>query len=60
MTNPYQLLGGAAGVRALCEAFYAIMDTQPEAADIRRMHGRVLEPIRNRSAIEPEAAQAGA
>ena len=48
MTNPYQLLGGAAGVRALCEAFYAIMDTQPEAADIRRMHGSDLGPIKEK------------
>lgn len=48
MTNPYQLLGGAAGVRALCEAFYAIMDAQPEAADIRRMHGSDLGPIKEK------------
>lgn len=48
MTNPYQLLGGKAGVRALCEAFYAIMDTQPEAADIRRMHGSDLGPIKEK------------
>lgn len=47
-TNPYQLLGGAAGVRALCEAFYAIMDAQPEAADIRRMHGSDLGPIKEK------------
>lgn len=48
MTNPYQLLGGEAGVRALCEAFYAIMDTLPEAADIRRMHGSDLGPIQEK------------
>lgn len=45
MTNPYQLLGGDAGVRALCEAFYDVMNTLPEAAGIRRMHGDDLGPI---------------
>jgi truncated hemoglobin YjbI len=35
-------------VRALCEAFYAIMDAQPEAADIRRMHGSDLDPIKEK------------
>lgn len=45
MTNPYQLLGGEAGVRALCAAFYAVMDTLPEAQPIRRMHGDDLGAI---------------
>ncbi len=39
-TNPsaYELLGGEAGVRALVDHFYRIMDTTPEVAHIRRMH----------------------
>ena len=45
MSNPYQLLGGEAGVRALCEAFYDIMNSDPDIADIRRMHGGDLGPI---------------
>jgi hemoglobin len=45
MVSPYELLGGEAGVRALCEAFYDIMNTLPEAQPIRRMHGDDLEPI---------------
>lgn len=48
MPNPYQLLGGAEGVRALCDAFYDIMDTAPEVADIRRMHGGDLSPVREK------------
>lgn len=45
MKTPYELLGGDAGARALCEAFYEVMDTLPEAAPIRRMHGSDLGPI---------------
>jgi hemoglobin len=48
MSNPYELLGGETGVRELCTRFYAIMDTLPEAAGIRAMHGESLEPIREK------------
>jgi hemoglobin len=48
MSNPYQLLGGEDGVRALCTHFYAIMDTLPEASGIRAMHGESLEPVREK------------
>lgn len=48
MTTPYQLLGGEDGVRRLCDAFYDCMDSLPEAADIRRMHGEDLSGIRQR------------
>lgn len=36
--TPYELLGGADGVRTLVERFYQIMDTLPEAARIRALH----------------------
>lgn len=36
--TPYDLLGGEAGVRALVDRFYALMDTLPEAATIRALH----------------------
>lgn len=37
--NPhYRLLGGEAGVRALVDRFYKLMDELPEAAAIRAMH----------------------
>ena len=48
MSNPYQLLGGEAGVRALCARFYTIMDTMSEARGIRAMHGESLDPIREK------------
>lgn len=40
-TTPYEILGDA-GIRRLAEAFYTIMDTLPEAADIRAMHAADL------------------
>jgi hemoglobin len=36
--TPYDLLGGEAGVRALVDRFYDLMDTLPEAAEIRALH----------------------
>jgi hemoglobin len=34
----YTRLGGEPAVRALVERFYALMDTLPEAQDLRRLH----------------------
>lgn len=45
MATPYELLGKEEGVKALSKAFYQAMDTLPEAADIRRMHGKSLDDI---------------
>lgn len=45
--TPYQALGEE-GIRAICNAFYDIMDDLPEAADIRRMHARDLEPMKEK------------
>jgi hemoglobin len=43
MTNPhYERLGGEAAVRRLVDRFYVLMDTLPEASDIRRMHPQDL------------------
>lgn len=36
--TPFELLGGAQGVRRLVERFYQLMDTLPEAARIRALH----------------------
>lgn len=36
--TPYELLGGAAGLRALVERFYGYMDTMQEARAIRALH----------------------
>ena len=37
-TTLYDALGGAVGLRALVDRFYALMDTLPEARTIRAMH----------------------
>jgi hemoglobin len=46
--TPYDLLGGEAGVRALVDRFYDIMDSAPYASGIRAMHGPDLGPMRER------------
>lgn len=46
--TPYQLLGGAEGVRRLCNAFYDNMERLPEAETIRRMHGADTGPVREK------------
>jgi hemoglobin len=45
--TPYQALGEER-IRAICNAFYDIMDTLPEAADIRRMHAQDLAPMKEK------------
>jgi hemoglobin len=36
--TPYQLLGGETGIRTLVNRFYELMDTLPEAWEIRKLH----------------------
>lgn len=45
---PYTLLGGEKGLRQLCNTFYDIMDTLPEASTIRKMHTNNLEDIKQK------------
>lgn len=45
---PYELIGGAEGLRRIVDRFYDIMDTDPAAAGIRAMHGADLGPIREK------------
>lgn len=45
---PYDLIGGAAGLRCIVDRFYQIMDSEPAAADIRAMHAEDLEPVRDK------------
>lgn len=40
--TPYQMLGGEAAVLSLVDRFYFFMDTLPEAAGIRQIHGQSL------------------
>lgn len=47
--NPhYQHIGGEAGIRALVERFYAIMDSDPAVAEIRALHARDLKGSREK------------
>ncbi len=46
--TPYELLGGAAGVRALVDRFYDLMDSLPEAWEIRRLHAEDLSGARDK------------
>lgn len=46
--TPYTMLGGEAGVRRIVERFYEIMDTDPEARDIRAMHPADLGDVREK------------
>ena len=43
--TPYAMVGGEAGVRRLVDRFYAVMDSNPDAATIRAMHGADLAPV---------------
>ena len=42
----YQQLGGEAGVRAIAERFYDIMETDPLAADLLALHPQPMQRIR--------------
>lgn len=45
--NPhFAQLGGVAVIEQLVERFYALMDSLPEAAGIRAMHGPNLAPVK--------------
>jgi hemoglobin len=46
--TPYALLGGDAGVRALVERFYDLMDVDPAYARVRATHGAGLDGAREK------------
>ena len=46
----FRAAGGVAGITQLVDAFYAQMDTLPEARDIRRMHPADLSESRDKLA----------
>jgi hemoglobin len=48
VTTPYELLGGAAPLRRLVDRFYDVMDSAPEARELRAMHGADLGPMRDK------------
>jgi hemoglobin len=47
-TTPFQLLRGEAGVRALVDRFYDLMDLEPEFAGLRALHPTTLEGSRDK------------
>lgn len=47
-TTPFELLGGDAGIRRLVERFYDLMDSSPEAADVRALHAQSLKSARQK------------
>jgi len=46
--TPFELIGGAPGVRRLVDRFYDLMDTEPAAAGIRAFHPPSLEASRDK------------
>jgi hemoglobin len=44
----YELIGGETGLRALVDRFYDLMDTSPEASQIRAFHGKSLKQSREK------------
>jgi len=46
--SPFDLLGGGAGVRALVDRFYDLMDLDPGYAGIRRLHPATLDGSRDK------------
>ena len=44
----YQLLGGETGLRALVNRFYDVMDSSPEASQIRALHAKSLKRSRQK------------
>ena len=46
--TPYDLLGGEEGVRRLVDRFYYLMDSEPEAVNVRALHAKSLRSSREK------------
>jgi hemoglobin len=46
--NLYELVGGETGLRALVERFYDVIDSAPEAKQIRALHPKSLKQAREK------------
>lgn len=46
--SPYDMVGGEVMVRRIVDRFYDVMDIDPAAASLRKMHGKDLGPMRDR------------
>ena len=47
-TSLYELIGGESGLRALVDRFYDLMDSSPEATQIRAIHPKSLHQSREK------------
>jgi hemoglobin len=48
VSTHFDQLGGAEGIRVLVDRFYDLMDTAPEAANIRTLHAHSLKVSREK------------
>ena len=48
LNSIYDLIGGETGLRTLVDRFYDLMDTSPEAKDIRALHAKSLRQSREK------------
>ncbi|WP_345306192.1 group II truncated hemoglobin [Candidatus Villigracilis saccharophilus] len=48
LNSLYDLIGGETGLRTLVDRFYDLMDTSPEARDIRALHAKSLNQSREK------------
>jgi hemoglobin len=48
LNSLYELIGGETGLRALVNSFYDIMDSSPEAREIRAFHAKSLTQSREK------------
>jgi len=46
--TPFDALGGEAGIRALVDRFYDLMDSAPEAINVRALHATSLKVSREK------------
>ncbi|MFN8383145.1 MAG: group II truncated hemoglobin [Anaerolineales bacterium] len=48
LNSLYDLMGGETGIRTLVDRFYDLMDSSPEAKDIRALHAASLKSSREK------------
>ncbi|HEX2590377.1 MAG TPA: group II truncated hemoglobin [Rhizomicrobium sp.] len=48
LVSPYDAMGGEAGVRALVDRFYDLMERDASYSELRAMHAEDLAPMRER------------
>ena len=48
MSTPYEIIGGEPAVKSLVDRFYDLMDSAPEAAEVRALHAASLKVSREK------------